>query len=87
MPHRKLSDLDQLEPSLKLLNGSKPKQLILCGDFNFPDIDWETKTVSNDSSVQDRNAHQRLIDLTSEHNLTQVTSQQKTVNCNIWHLL
>ena len=75
MPHRKLSDLDQLESSLNLLNGSKPKQLILCGDFNCPDIDWETLTVSNDPSVQDRNIHQRLIDLTSEHNLTQIHDQ------------
>ena len=75
MPHRKLSDLDQLESPLNLLNGSKPKQLILCGDFNCPDIDWETLTVSNDPSVQDRNIHQRLIDLTSEHNLTQIHDQ------------
>ena len=75
MPHRKLSDLDQLESSLNLLNGSKPKQLILCGDFNCPDIDWETLTVSNDPSLQDRNIHQRLIDLTSEHNLTQIHDQ------------
>ena len=67
--------IDQLESSLNLLNGSKPKQLILGGDFNCPDIDWETLTVSKDPSVQDRNIHQRLIDLTSEHNLTQIDDQ------------
>ena len=89
MPHRKLSDLDQLESSLNLLNGSKPKQLILCGDFNCPDIDWEILTVSNDPSVQDRNIHQRLIDLTSEHNLTQI-HDQPTRNgklLDFWYLL
>ena len=75
MPHRNLLDLDQLEPSLDLLNGSKPKHLILCGDFNCPDIDWETIKVSKDPSVQDRNIHQRLIDLTSEHKLTQIHDQ------------
>ena len=75
MPHRKLSDLDPLESSLNLLNGSKPNQLILCGDFSCPDIDRATLTVSNDPNVQDRNIHLRLFDLTSEHNLTQIHYQ------------
>ena len=75
MPHRKLSDLDPIESSLNFLNGSKPNQLILCGDFSCPDIDWETLTVSNDPNVQDRNIHLGLLDLTSEHNLTQIHDQ------------
>ena len=70
MPHRKLPDLKQLEQSLKLLNNSKPKQLILCGDFNCPDILWETLTLPSDSNVQDRNVQQKLINLMLENNLT-----------------
>ena len=75
MPHRKLPDLEQLEQSLNLLNISKPKQLILCGDFNCPDIQWETLTVPCDPNVQDKNVHQKLINLMSENNLTQVHDQ------------
>ena len=75
MPHRKLPDLEQLEQSLNLLNNSKPKQLILCGDFNCPYIQWETLTVSSDPNVQDRNVQQKLINLTPENNLTQVHDQ------------
>ena len=75
MPHRKLPDLEQLEQSLNLLNNSKPKQLILCGDFNCPDIQWETLTVPSDPKVQDKNVQQKLINLMSENNLTQVHDQ------------
>ena len=75
MPHRKLPELEQLEQSLNLLNNSKPKQLILCGDFNCPDIQWDTLTVPSDPNVQDRNVQQKLINLMSENNLTQVHDQ------------
>ena len=77
MPHRKLPDLEQLEQSLNLLNNSKPKQLILCIDFNCQDTQWETLTVSSDPNVQDRNVQQKLINLTSGNNLTQVHDQPK----------
>ena len=75
MPHRKLPDLEQLEQSLNLPNNSKPKQLILCGDFNCPDIQWETLTVPSDPNVQNKNVKQKLINLMSENNLTQVHDQ------------
>ena len=77
MPHRKLPDLEQLEQSLNLLNNSKPKQLTLCGDFNCQDTQWETLTVSSDPYVQDSNVQQKLINLTSGNNLTQVHDQPK----------
>ena len=51
MPHRKLPDLQQLEQSLSLLNNSKPKHVILYGDFNCTDIQWETLTVRSDPNV------------------------------------
>ena len=41
---RGIISLDQLESALNLLNGSKPKQLILC-DFYCPDIGLETITI------------------------------------------
>ena len=41
MPKRNMTDLNNLRQSLELLNKSKPKHLVLCGDFNCPDIDWD----------------------------------------------
>ena len=58
-----------------ILNNSKPKQLILFGDFNCPDTQWETLTVPSDPNVQDKNVQQKLINFMSENNLTQVHDQ------------
>ena len=41
MSKRNINYLNKLKESLELLNRNKPKELILCGDFNCPDIDWE----------------------------------------------
>ena len=72
MPKRNISDINKLADSLKFLNSSKPKHLILCGDFNCPDIDWNTLTVSSDPKVQDRSVQQHLVDTMAEFNLTQI---------------
>ena len=46
MPHRNLKDLKNLDSSLnKLSEHSKSKHILLAGDFNCPDIDWDTLTV------------------------------------------
>ena len=72
MPKRNKRDLDQLQLSLNKLseNGKKQREIILVGDFNCPDIDWPTNTVSH--SGEDGEIQQKLIDLTSESHLTQV---------------
>ena len=75
MPKRNMTDLNNLRQSLELLNKSKPKHLVLCGDFNCPDIDWDKLCLKNSKSIQDRNEQQYLIEIMSEFNLTQVHDQ------------
>ena len=74
MPHRNLEDLNNLNLSLKKLSEkSKNKRILLAGDFNCPDIDWETLSVHPNAS--DRDVQQTLIDISVEHGLTQVHNQ------------
>ena len=74
MPHRNMNDLRNLDSSLeKLSEHSKSKHIFLAGDFNCPDIDWETLTVRQ--NAQDREIQQYLIDISVEHGLTQVHDQ------------
>ena len=49
------------------------KHIILAGDFNCPDIDWENSTVKKGAA--DREVQQALLDLSIEHGLTQVHDQ------------
>ena len=72
MPHRNLEDLNQLNDSLNKLNSSKPKHILLGGDFNCPDINWEQNiTVEH---CHDRNIQETLVDLANNHSITQVHS-------------
>ena len=74
MPHRNLKDLKNLDLSLKKLSEqSKSKHIYLAGDFNCPDIDWDTLTVRPNAA--DREVQQTLIDISIEHGLTQVHSE------------
>ena len=57
----------------KLSNSNKSKHILLAGDFNCPDINWENLTVR--SNAPDREIQQALIDITTEHGLTQVHNQ------------
>ena len=41
-PHRSRDLLKELDRSLELLSDKKDRQIILCGDFNCLDIDWNT---------------------------------------------
>ena len=86
MPKRNSQDLDRLAESLRKLNSSKPKHLILCGDLNCPHIIWDNLTVRNDPNVQDRNTQQQLIDLSVESDLTQV-HEEPTRNVNLLDLV
>jgi hypothetical protein len=36
-----MKDLDNLNLSLDKITNGKPKHVIIAGDFNCPDIDWE----------------------------------------------
>ena len=41
MPQRNKQDLQELEKSLEKATNTNNKTIILAGDFNCPDIDWE----------------------------------------------
>ena len=74
MPHRNMNDIKNLDSSLKKLSESnKSKHILLAGDFNCPDIDWNTLTVR--PNAPDREIQKSLIELSIEHGLTQVHSQ------------
>ena len=46
MPHRSMTDIHRLEDSLcQVTQPSTGKHILLAGDFNCPDIDWEMMTV------------------------------------------
>ena len=74
MPHQNLNDIARLDESLKqATNHKKWKHIILAGDFNCPDINWERMSVHKGAA--DREVQQALLDLTIEHGLSQVHGQ------------
>ena len=71
MPHRCYETIQELNKSLTTITrSSKQKQIILCGDFNCPDISWEIGNVNTCSP--DQSTQQSLIDVTESAQLTQV---------------
>ena len=70
MPHRDMKDIQELRRSLELVTAGKDSQILLAGDFNCPDINWQTLTVK--SNAQDKEIQQALIDISIDFNLTQV---------------
>jgi len=68
----------------KLTESTKDKQIIIAGDFNYPNFNWNTLTVER--GAPDREVQQALIDFATEHNLTQV-HQQPTRDDNILDLV
>ena len=70
MPHRNMKDIQELRHSLELVTAGKDNQIILAGDFNCPDIDWQSLTVKQ--NAPDREVQQALIDVAIDFNLTQV---------------
>jgi hypothetical protein len=68
----------------KLTESTKDKQIIIAGDFNCPNINWDSLTV--DRGASDREVQQAPIDFATEHNLTQVY-QQPTRDNNILDLV
>ena len=71
MPHQCNKTLQELNISLTTITrNSKQKQLILCGDFNCPDISWEIGNINTCSP--DRSTQQSIIDVTESAQLMQV---------------
>ncbi len=72
MPKRNRHSLSQLELSLEKINAGKTRNIILCGDFNCPHINWETYTASGTNDID---IHQFLIDISLKFGLTQLIRQ------------
>ena len=83
MPQRNNKDIYELQRSLELVKGDKDRHIILCGDFNCPNIDWSTSTV--DQAAPDKAIQQALIDISVTFNLTQV-NQSSTRESNLLDL-
>ena len=69
MPHRNMKSVTELEKSLDMIS-DQGKHIILCGDFNCPDIDWPSQSLNHNCT--DRQVQRRIIDLTAKYNLSQV---------------
>ena len=72
MPHRNMKCLDELEKSLQMIANSNTN-IMLTGDFNCPDINWESMSVPNNSS--DKEIQTKLMEITSSFQLTQIHEQ------------
>ena len=74
MAHLNITDIHRLEESVqRVLQTINGKHIILAGDFNCPNTDWENMTVKKGAA--DREVQQALLDLSIEHGLTQVHNQ------------
>jgi hypothetical protein len=68
MPHREQKHLDELSKSLEKSENHSITNIVLTGDFNCPDIRWDTQTACG----PDREIQQGLSDLMGANNLTQI---------------
>lgn len=85
MAHRNQKDLTELQKSLqKITDGNRCQQVLLAGDFNSPDIDWDMSAVA--PGAPDRQLHLDLVDITASALLTQI-HQQPTREKNILDLI
>ncbi|XP_062576944.1 uncharacterized protein LOC134238855 [Saccostrea cucullata] len=73
MPQRNKKDLDELSISLEKASVSTSKKnIILAGDFNCPDIEWNNMSIKNGN---DRDIQQQLIDIANSSGLSQIHDQ------------
>jgi len=72
-PSASAEPLEQLNQVLKYMS-KKTKNpnatIILAGDFNCKDIDWDTNTITVD--CDNKQLHEHLLDILSDHHLTQM---------------
>jgi hypothetical protein len=69
MPHRNANDIKELEKSLDQISDLNTN-FILTGDFNCPDINWDTMSVNQ--AAQDREIQRSLLDVVTSHAITQI---------------
>jgi hypothetical protein len=74
MPQRCEKDLKELEKILDKITGSKrDKDVLLSGDFNCPNINWQNDTV--DTNAPQKEIQEKLIEITAKSHLTQIHDQ------------
>jgi hypothetical protein len=69
MPQRNMDALRELDNSLGSVSSRDDKHIVLCGDFNCPDIDWQNLTVSGNN---DRAVQEELVNISVSHQLVQM---------------
>jgi len=79
MPHRNKKSLEELEKAIdKITEENKNSNIILAGDFNCPDIDWNNLSIRKDAP--DPEVQKQLIDITSQAGLTQIHEEPTREN-------
>jgi hypothetical protein len=73
MPLREQKHLDELSKSLEKIENHNITNIVLTGDFNCPDIRWDTQTACG----PDREIQQGLADLMGANYLTQIHDSGK----------
>ena len=71
MPHRNMEDVKELEKSLNLV--SNKINIILTGDFNCHDINWDTMTVNQDA--QDKEIQRAVMEVVTANSIVQIHEQ------------
>ena len=66
IPHREQQHIEELSKSLEKIENHNIINIVLTGDFNCPDIRWDTQTACG----PDREIQQGLADLMGANNLT-----------------
>ena len=69
MPYRNLEHVNQSTDSLAKVNSKRPKHILLGGDFNCPDINWDRNITTE--QCPERNMQESLIDIANTHSLSQ----------------
>ncbi|CAC5407466.1 unnamed protein product [Mytilus coruscus] len=69
MPQRNMKCVEELEKSLNMTI-ARNTNIMLTGDFNCPDINWETSTVN--SNANDKEIQNKIMKLTATFQLTQI---------------
>ena len=68
------STMDELDLSISKLRSAKQNSnIILCGDFNLPGIEWSSCSVR--SGAQDTTSCTKLLDISTNYNLEQLVAE------------
>lgn len=79
MPQRKDITLNELDRTLQpIIQSPNSKHVVLAGDFNCPDINWETATVPAGSP--DREIQEHLVDIMATAHLSQMHDSETREN-------